>query len=73
MSGWGCVHDVNGVCERVAGRSCDPGMKGCVLAGRFRFSNEAKNRPPRRQSAEPASDAGSRTDSEGQGDSSPKR
>jgi hypothetical protein len=22
-------------------------MKGCVLAGRFRFSNEAKNRPPR--------------------------
>jgi len=24
---------------------CDPGMKGCVLYGRFRFSNEAKNKP----------------------------
>lgn len=47
MSGWGCVHEVDGVCSRVAGRPCDPGMKGCVLAGRFRFSNEAKNRPPR--------------------------
>ncbi|MCR6630848.1 MAG: hypothetical protein NVV74_12815 [Magnetospirillum sp.] len=50
MSGWGCVHEVKGVCSRVADRPCDPGMKGCVLAGRFRFSNEAKNRPPRRAS-----------------------
>lgn len=48
MSGWGCVHEVDGICARVADRPCDPGMKGCVLAGRFRFSNEAKNRPPRR-------------------------
>lgn len=47
MSGWGCVHEVKGLCSRVANRPCDPGMKGCVLAGRFRFSNEAKNRPPR--------------------------
>lgn len=47
MSGWGCVHEVNGLCSRVANRPCDPGMKGCVLAGRFRFSNDAKNRPPR--------------------------
>jgi len=47
MSGWGCPHDVNGTCTRVAGRSCDPGMKGCILAGRFRFSNDEKNRPPR--------------------------
>lgn len=54
MSGWGCVHDVNGVCSRVAGRECDPGMKGCVLAGRFRFSNDSKNRPPRQPPAAPA-------------------
>lgn len=47
MSGWGCVHEVQGLCSRVANRPCDPGMKGCVLAGRFRFSNESKNRPPR--------------------------
>lgn len=46
MSGWGCVHEVNGLCSRVADRPCDPGMKGCVLAGRFRFSNEEKNRLP---------------------------
>lgn len=47
MSGWGCVHEVKGLCSRVANRPCDPGMKGCVLAGRFRFSNDAKNRPPK--------------------------
>jgi len=45
--GWGCPHELNGVCQHVQNRPCDPGMKGCVLAGRFRFSNEAKNRPPR--------------------------
>jgi len=48
MSGWGCVHDMNGECTRVPGKSCDPGMKGCILAGRFRFSNDDKNRPPKR-------------------------
>ena len=64
MSGWGCVHEVNGVCSRVAGRPCDPGMKGCVLAGRFRFSNDAKNRPPRSRpaEAEPPSDPSSAID-----------
>lgn len=51
MSGWGCVHDLDGKCQKVAGRPCDPGMKGCVLAGRFRFSNEAKNRPASRREA----------------------
>jgi len=52
MSGWGCPHDIKGECGRVKGRSCDPGMKGCILAGRFRFSNEDKNRPPK--TAKPA-------------------
>ncbi len=45
--GWGCPHEFNDQCQHVKDRPCDPGMKGCVLAGRFRFSNEAKNRPPR--------------------------
>ncbi|MDD3448808.1 MAG: hypothetical protein PHF72_07235 [Gammaproteobacteria bacterium] len=45
MSGWGCPHEVNGRCERVGGAVCDPGMKGCVLFGRFTFSNPDKNRP----------------------------
>jgi hypothetical protein len=47
MSGWGCPHELNGTCQHIQSRVCDPGMKGCVLAGRFRFSDEAKNRPPR--------------------------
>ncbi len=45
MSGWSCIHDDRGTCARVVGRPCDPGMKGCILAGRFRFTNPAKNRP----------------------------
>ena len=60
MSGWGCPHELRGRCQRVSLKSvtgedededgnkapaCDPGMKGCVLYGRFRFSNDAKNKP----------------------------
>ncbi len=45
--GWGCPHEVNGRCLRVLDRPCDPGMKGCVLFGRFTFSDPAKNRPVR--------------------------
>nr|VFK22040.1 MAG: hypothetical protein BECKLPF1236B_GA0070989_12911 [Candidatus Kentron sp. LPFa] len=45
MAGWGCPNEANGICLRVQGRVCDPGMKGCVLFGRFVFSNTDKNRP----------------------------
>ncbi|MCC7175232.1 MAG: hypothetical protein IT159_08550 [Bryobacterales bacterium] len=45
MSSWGCPHEVNGRCAKVKNIPCDPGMKGCVLFGRFVFSNPAKNRP----------------------------
>lgn len=48
MSAWSCPHELRGRCLRVPDRDCDPGMKGCVLFGRFRWSVEAKNRPPRR-------------------------
>jgi len=44
MSGWGCVHEIHEQCSRLGYRPCDPGMKGCILAGRFRFSNPDKNR-----------------------------
>ncbi|WP_085446842.1 hypothetical protein [Magnetofaba australis] len=47
-SGWGCPHEVAGGCAKVAGRPCDPGMKGCVLFGRFTFSNPEKNQHQRR-------------------------
>lgn len=43
MGGWGCPHDDAGRCLRVAGEACNPGMKGCVLFGRFVFSTEEKN------------------------------
>ncbi len=53
MSGtWGCPHEVNNTCSRVANLPCDPGMKGCVLAGRFIFFNdEEKNARLRSQRA----------------------
>ena len=51
MGAWGCPHEVKGHCQRVSGRMCDPGMKGCILFGRFVWSNEAKNRPPRQSPA----------------------
>jgi len=45
MSSWGCPHDLNGKCARVNNVRCDPGMKGCVLFGRFVWADESKNRP----------------------------
>lgn len=43
MGGWGCPHEYDGRCQRVEGHACDPGMKGCILAGRFLFSDRDKN------------------------------
>ncbi|WP_283742597.1 hypothetical protein [Sideroxydans sp. CL21] len=45
MGGWGCPHEVEGKCQKVLNKPCDIGMKGCVLAGRFRFADPSKNRP----------------------------
>jgi hypothetical protein len=44
---WGCPHEEKGACTRVNGIPCDPGMKGCVLSGRFTFVDPKKNRPTR--------------------------
>lgn len=44
MSGsWGCPHELNNLCTKVNNLPCDPGMKGCVLYGRFVFANDEKN------------------------------
>jgi len=43
MSGWGCPHEIDDRCTRINDLPCDPGMKGCVLYGRYRFANEEKN------------------------------
>lgn len=40
---WGCPHEANDLCSKVNNLPCDPGMKGCVLAGRFVFANDDKN------------------------------
>lgn len=44
MGSWGCPHEIQGVCTKVNNLPCDPGMKGCVLAGKYVFANnEVKN------------------------------
>jgi hypothetical protein len=49
--GWGCPHEANDKCARINNLPCDPGMKGCVLAGRFVFANEDKNQRLREKQA----------------------
>jgi len=56
MSGWGCPHETKGLCAHVNNLPCDPGMKGCVLFGRFVWADESKNRP-RKGIEKPATDA----------------
>lgn len=41
--GWGCPHEIDDRCTRINNLPCDPGMKGCVLAGRYAFFNDDKN------------------------------
>ena len=38
--GW---DEADGKCQRVENKTCDPGMKGSVLAGEFIFSDKTKN------------------------------
>ena len=52
MTSWSCPHDLNGVCQKVAGAVCDPGMRGCVLEGKVRFANDCKNEPRKPVKAE---------------------
>lgn len=43
MSAWSCPHDLDGVCQRVSGAKCDPGMRGCELEGKVRFARDDMN------------------------------
>jgi len=45
MSSWGCPHEHDGKCQKLNDLPCDPGMKGCVLFGRFVWADPDKNRP----------------------------
>lgn len=52
MASWGCPHEIDGKCTRINDLPCDPGMKGCVLAGRYVFVNsENKNASQREKPA----------------------
>jgi hypothetical protein len=57
MSSWSCPHDVDGVCQKVNGARCDPGMRGCVLFGKVRFANEEMNTVRKPVKAEPTEKA----------------
>ena len=37
MNGWSCRLGLNGICDRVDGAYCRPGMKGCILYGKVEF------------------------------------
>jgi hypothetical protein len=39
MSSWGCPHEFDGLCQRVNGAICKPGMRGCVLQGKVEFKD----------------------------------
>ncbi len=39
MSSWNCRHEVNGICQRVDGAYCRPGMQGCILVGKVKFED----------------------------------
>ncbi len=53
MSGWGCPHEVNGICDHVDGACCRPGMKGCVLQGKVEFHDGVIPSPVWPQGREP--------------------
>jgi hypothetical protein len=53
MSSWGCPHEIKGLCAKVKNLVCDPGMKGCELAGRYVFfGSEDKNKRLREKQAQ---------------------
>lgn len=55
--GWGCPHEADDICTKVNNLTCDPGMKGCVLYGRYVFANDDKNERLRQKAqAERAND-----------------
>ena len=41
--GWSCPHELDGKCSKIKNLPCDPGMKGCELAGRYVFFDGGKN------------------------------
>jgi hypothetical protein len=66
VSSWGCPHEIDGVCQRVRGAWCDPGMLGCVVQGRV----ERLGKPPGPRRPVRAEDTGEAGGREGGGSDS---
>ncbi len=66
--GWGCPHEANDVYTKVNNLPCDPGMKGCVLYGRYVFANDDKNERLRQKKAQAEAAADSATPAPNPGD-----
>jgi hypothetical protein len=62
--GWGCPHEVDELCTKINNLPCSPGMKGCVLAGRYVFADDAKNARLREKQAREAAAAPASTDAD---------
>lgn len=54
MSSWSCRHELNGICKKVDGAYCRPGMKGCILVGKVKFEDGVIPAPVWPEPAEPA-------------------
>jgi hypothetical protein len=39
VSSWSCRYESDGICRKVDGALCRPGMKGCVLVGKVKFED----------------------------------
>jgi hypothetical protein len=39
VSSWSCRYEVDGLCKKVDGAYCRPGMKGCILVGKVTFQD----------------------------------
>ncbi|GAO02130.1 hypothetical protein PSR1_01001 [Anaeromyxobacter sp. PSR-1] len=39
MSSWSCRYELKGICKKVAGAYCRPGIKGCILVGKVKFQD----------------------------------
>jgi hypothetical protein len=39
LSSWSCRYEADGLCRKVDGAYCRPGMKGCILVGKVTFQD----------------------------------
>jgi hypothetical protein len=45
MTGCSCRHELDGICQKLDGAFCRPGMKGCVLSGKVTFQDGVQPGP----------------------------